>query len=74
MVWKDIFGRLERTEQIALDWTGEKLLFVFFDIALSRDARRRVNTIVLVAKYYLYDQNARFARILVRNFASQNSI
>jgi hypothetical protein len=55
-VWVDVIHRFEMLENISVHWTVSHLLFGFFHDNHTNVVRKRLNTIVLLAKYYIYTQ------------------
>ncbi len=57
-IWKDIMRTFDSTEHIAVRWSADHLLFGFFDPSVPPQVRKRLNTIVLLAKQYIYSQRS----------------
>lgn len=55
-IWSDIFQWFEREEEVTINWTTEQILFGIVQTVHSAPVTRHLNTIILLAKYYLYSQ------------------
>jgi hypothetical protein len=55
-VWGDVIHRSEMLENVSVHWTVSHFLFGFFHDNYTNEVRKRFNTIVLLAKYYIYTQ------------------
>ena len=55
-IWTQVLERFQRDESVAFTWSPEHLLFGFVQPILHSETQRRLNTIILLAKHYIYSQ------------------
>jgi hypothetical protein len=55
-IWRDALRRFEQHEQVQLGWSPENLIFGFVFPLYTSDVQIRLNTIVLLLKFYIYSE------------------
>lgn len=55
-IWKKVLTDFASAEEIQLTWTPEQLLFGFLEPVQASEVLTRLNTIVLLVKYYIYKE------------------